>query len=216
MSSVALSTRVLLQEGGVLVRLANDARLRKKLFTAEAGVHPAKGHLGLWEAIIERYTEPGQWVLDPMAGIGGTLTAALMGRNVVTVELEHHFLIEAVRSWAKMRMNPKLGAAIGEVAILWGDARKAETWQVWPYERLALEFPKDSWTTLRTRRRKFKLPLLRGDARHLPIASADSIITSPSYEGMNNEHRPYGGIKDSTANKWGHIGQHQAEQCGGE
>jgi len=55
-SSVALSTRVLLQEGGVLVRLANDARLRKKLFTAEAGVHPAKGHLGLWEAIIERYT----------------------------------------------------------------------------------------------------------------------------------------------------------------
>ena len=61
------------------IRLKNDKRLRDKLFTAEAMSHPAKGHLGLWQAIIEKYTQLGDTILDPMAGVGATLTAAFLG-----------------------------------------------------------------------------------------------------------------------------------------
>ena len=151
--------------------------------------HPAKGHLGLWQAIIERYTEPGEWILDPMAGVGATLTAALMGRNVIANEMEHHFLMPMVRSWAKMKQHPMLGATLGEVAILWGDARNLANSRPWPYTDLAVQFPRDSLCTLKARRRKFRLPLL---SRHLPVASADSIITSPAYENsINNRGRPH-------------------------
>ena len=141
----------------------------------------AKGHLGLWEAIIEKYTQPGDTILDPMAGVGATLTAALMGRNVMCNEMEHHFLLPMVRSWAKMMQHPFLGAIIGEVEILWGDARDFGTVQPWPYRDLAIAYPKDSWTTLRARRRKYHLPLV---SRHLPLNSADAAIFSPPYEGI--------------------------------
>jgi DNA modification methylase len=46
----------------------------------------------MWQTIIEAYTQPGDTVLDPMAGIGTTAIAALMGRNVICVEMERHFL----------------------------------------------------------------------------------------------------------------------------
>lgn len=74
------------------MKLRPDKPLRSRWFAPEAMQHPAKGHLGLWWELFERYTQPGQWVLDPMAGIGSSLIGALMGRNVVCVELESHFL----------------------------------------------------------------------------------------------------------------------------
>ena len=64
------------------IRFKNDTRLRKKLFVSDAMSHPAKGHIGMWQQIIEDYTHEGDTVLDPMAGIGTSLVAALMGRNV--------------------------------------------------------------------------------------------------------------------------------------
>lgn len=123
------------------MRLKNDKRLRDKLYTPESYQHPAKGHLGLWQAIIEKYTQPGDTILDPMAGVGATLTAALMGRNVVCVELEQHFVAPMRASWEKMKQHPLLGHTLGEVLIL------------------------------------------RGDARCLPLNSADCVVTSPPYEG---------------------------------
>jgi len=105
------------------MRLKGDTPLRRRLFVPEAMQHPAKGHLGLWEAIIDQYTQPGEWILDPMAGIGGTLMGALMGRNVVAVELEEHFVQPMKASWAKMRAKPMLGCEMGCVVILRGDAR---------------------------------------------------------------------------------------------
>ena len=104
-------------------RYKNDKRLRDKLFVPNAMMHPAKGHLGLWQDIIEKYTQPGDTILDPMAGVGATLMAALMGRNVVCVELEQHFVEPMKASWEKMKRNPMLGYSLGEVLILRGDAR---------------------------------------------------------------------------------------------
>lgn len=91
------------------IRYRNDKRLRDKLFTAESYQHPAKGHLGLWQTIIEKYTKEGDTILDPMSGVGATLTAALMGRNVICVELEPHFIAPMKASWEKMRQHPMLG-----------------------------------------------------------------------------------------------------------
>ena len=132
------------------MKLKNDSRLRKQLFVEDAMSHPAKGHIGMWQAMIEMYTEPGQWVLDPMAGIGTTLVAALMGRNVICNEMEQHFLEPMVASWAKMKQQPMLGYELGQVLIV------------------------------------------RGDARHLPLSSADAVITSPPYEGSLQGGDPEG------------------------
>ena len=100
-----------------------DKVLRDRFYTAESYAHPAKGHLGLWWELLERYTKPGELVLDPMAGVGATMLGALMGRNVICVELEQHFIDPMRASWAKMRRSPMLGHALGQVVILRGDAR---------------------------------------------------------------------------------------------
>jgi DNA modification methylase len=50
--------------------------------------HPAKFPETLAQEFIAFFTKPGQWVLDPMAGTGSTLVAALRcGRNSVGIEL---------------------------------------------------------------------------------------------------------------------------------
>ena len=141
-------------------RYKNDKRLRDKLFVPNAMMHPAKGHLGLWQDIIEKYTQPGDTILDPMSGVGATLMAALMGRNVVCVELEPHFVEPMRASWEKMQQHPMLEYSMGEALIL------------------------------------------RGDARCLPLNSADCVVTSPPYENQNPHHggghtdfSPIGGIR---------------------
>ena len=124
-----------------VLRFKNDTPMRRKLWTSEAFSHPAKGHCGMWQEMILRYSKEGDWLLDPMAGVGTTLLGALMGRNCCLIELESHFVEPMRRSWAKMQTMPMLGFEMGSVVIL------------------------------------------RGDARCLPLLSADTIITSPPYEG---------------------------------
>ena len=122
------------------VRLKNDTPTRRRFYTPESWAHPAKGHLGIWAMMIERYSKPGDLILDPMGGSGATLLAALMGRDCILVELEEHFCVPMRASWAKMQAHgPMLGATMGQAVIL------------------------------------------RGDARTLPLVSADAILTSPPY-----------------------------------
>jgi len=110
------------QSGGGL-KLKPDASLRRKFMVPESIAHPAKMHCGLLLEIVERYTKPGDWILDPMGGSGTTLLAALSGRNVVCVEMESHFITPMRASWAKMRQQAMLGHTLGQVLILQGDAR---------------------------------------------------------------------------------------------
>jgi len=112
------------QQSRTKMKLKPDANLRKLWYTSEAMCHPAKAHLGMMLEIFERYTQPGDSVLDPMAGIGSTLVGCLMGRDVICVELEEHFVRPMAASWHKIRQHgPMLGCEMGKVLIIWGDAR---------------------------------------------------------------------------------------------
>lgn len=106
------------------LRLKPDKRLRDLLFAPAAKLHPAKMHLGFCLELVERYTSEGDTVLDPMAGIGTTMVAALLGRKVVLVELEEHFVKPMRASWEVMRrVGPMQGHRLGAVSIIQGDAR---------------------------------------------------------------------------------------------
>ncbi|MBK8035325.1 MAG: hypothetical protein IPK17_38635 [Chloroflexi bacterium] len=78
-------------------KFRTDVALRKRYFTPEAFRHPAKAHLLLVQKLVQRYTLPGETILDPMAGTGTLLLAATLQRNVILRDLEPAYvaLIEA-------------------------------------------------------------------------------------------------------------------------
>ena len=79
-------------EQGWLLFPQHDRAWRKRLFSPEVFKHIAKANLHMLQALIEYLTEPGDTILDPFAGTGSILIASTMGRNVVMVELEEHFV----------------------------------------------------------------------------------------------------------------------------
>lgn len=80
-----------------LILFPRDPEYRKELFPwwNRLGIsleqHPAKANLYLVQAIIEYASEPGDTVADIMAGTGSILTAVLIGRRVVCIELEEEY-----------------------------------------------------------------------------------------------------------------------------
>jgi hypothetical protein len=87
------------------------------MFITDAVLHPAKANLHMLRWILERYTKPGEWVLDPMAGTFSTcIMASLLNRNAVGVDLEQRFVELGKR-------NAALFDRLGELVILQGDAR---------------------------------------------------------------------------------------------
>ncbi|MET8149131.1 TRM11 family SAM-dependent methyltransferase [Actinoplanes sp. NPDC049668] len=62
---------------------------RRGRFVAGSGAHPARMAPDLAAALIRDYTDPGDWVLDPLAGIGTTLVEAVHAdRNGLGMEIE--------------------------------------------------------------------------------------------------------------------------------
>ena len=62
---------------------------RRGRYVAGSGAHPARMWPDLAAQAIDDYTDPGDIVLDPLAGIGTTLVEAIhAGRNTIGVELE--------------------------------------------------------------------------------------------------------------------------------
>jgi modification methylase len=53
------------------------ATQRRGRFVAGSGAHPARMSPDLAAALICDYTRPGDWVLDPLAGVGTTLVEAI-------------------------------------------------------------------------------------------------------------------------------------------
>lgn len=105
--------------------LGTDRALRQRLFTAESFAHPAKAHLGFVQHLIDRYTAPGQTILDPMAGIGSTALALLSQRNVILREVEPSFLAQAHRNVAYL--IDAAGMFAGHATVGYGDAMQPWT-----------------------------------------------------------------------------------------
>lgn len=106
------------------VKFPRDTKLRKELFTPESFKHPAKLDVSLCLWLTERYTKPGDTILDPMAGTGTQMVACTMGRNVILAELEQKFVDMAEANWEKVKTRPRIGSPMGECKILKGDSRK--------------------------------------------------------------------------------------------
>jgi len=102
-----------------------DKKHRDKYFSAGSFAHPAKMMLPLQRWLIERYSKPGEVILDPMAGCGTVLIACTMGRNVIAIELESKFVQMQRDNWTKIQtLGSEMGYSMGTATILQGDARK--------------------------------------------------------------------------------------------
>ena len=108
------------------VKFKRDTNFRKGLFTPDSFAHPAKMDAQLLIWIVERFTSPGETILDPMFGSGTTMLACIVGRNVIGVELEQKFVDMAKANWEKVRQKPQLGYSMGTCQIFQGDARNLE------------------------------------------------------------------------------------------
>jgi len=95
-------------------------RQRVGRYLSSSTAHPAKMLPAIARTAIQRYSQPGDLVLDPMCGIGTTLVeAAHLGRTSIGVEHEPR--------WADLaRQNLAYAAAHGATAtgtVVCGDAR---------------------------------------------------------------------------------------------
>jgi hypothetical protein len=98
----------------------NTRTQRKGRYVEISGHHPAKMLPAIAARAISTYTEPGDLVLDPMAGIGSTLIEAMhLGRDAIGVEYE--------QQWATLaRLNLEHATsqgATGHGEVICGDAR---------------------------------------------------------------------------------------------
>lgn len=108
------------------ITFKSDTTYRKGFFVAESFAHPAKMMAPLLLWIVEKYTQPADTILDPMAGLGTMMLACPLGRDVVMVELEEKFIQMQRDNWEKVRQMPQLGYEMGTCTILQGDARNLE------------------------------------------------------------------------------------------
>lgn len=86
-------------------------------YTKYSRKHPAKMYVPIAQWCIEKYTKPGDWVIDPMAGIGTVpVEAAWMGRMGIGMEYEREWYDEMVKNLAKCDDLPL--AYIGDARYL--------------------------------------------------------------------------------------------------
>jgi modification methylase len=94
---------------------------RRGRYLPESMRHPGKMLPQLARRLIESYTKPDDWILDPMSGIGTTGVEAIhLGRNYVGIELEER--------WVQLqRRNLELAGeqgASGRFDVVQADARR--------------------------------------------------------------------------------------------
>jgi 16S rRNA G966 N2-methylase RsmD len=78
------------------------ANYRKSLFPEEAGEHIARANVYLVEEIIKYVSEPGDTLLDIMAGSGTIMVGALTGRRVICIEIEKDYQDTIVKGIDKL------------------------------------------------------------------------------------------------------------------
>jgi len=73
------------------IKFPPDASYRKQMFPEEVNKHPAKANVYLVQSIIEYVSEPGHVCIDIMAGTGTLMVGALVGREIICVEISEMF-----------------------------------------------------------------------------------------------------------------------------
>ncbi len=178
----------------------SDTKHRKQFFTGVSFSHPAKMVLPLQLWLIENYTQPGEVILDCMAGSGTCLVACAMGRHVITVELEQKFIDMQKGNWAKIQeRGPMMGYQMGTAQIIQGDARNLpavlcdKIISSPPYAEQIHPTGESPEKVIATNDPKhlgqYSQPMLvngygnsAGNISSLPYGSIDKVITSPPYE----------------------------------
>jgi DNA modification methylase len=174
------------------IRFRRDTAMRQDLFTPESFAHPAKmdSQLEIW--LIEKFTKPGETILDPMFGSGTAMLACTLGRHVIGVELEEKFVKMAADNWAKVRMMPQLGYAMGNCTIIHGDARNLSGLMADavitspPYEASVSdnkEGPNAGGAENRFGRWKDGTATKNSYTEHGEASKPDAILTSPPFGG---------------------------------
>lgn len=108
-----------------LLEFGTDVALRSRWFVLASFQHPAKLHLGLLGWLLDRYTMPGETILDPMAGSGSILFAAAQQRHVIAYEIEPRWLDVLHANATQIRQHA--GLFLGNITIKQMDAR--QPWQ---------------------------------------------------------------------------------------
>jgi len=88
--------------------LPDDVTWRKSIFPERVMKHLAKMHMYLEDAIIDYVSESGDILLDPMAGTGTLMMAALKGRRVITLDIEkpyHELQVEVYKYMREIHPN---------------------------------------------------------------------------------------------------------------
>lgn len=96
-----------------------DADIRRQLFPLDAMEHPAKNNLYEMTAIIDYLYKPNELILDPMAGTGSTMLAAIKGCRVICIDCSPTYYEMLERSKFHMLMqNPD-----ADITVLEGDCK---------------------------------------------------------------------------------------------
>jgi modification methylase len=80
-----------------------DVYQRARLFDPASFTHHAKANLNLLQAILDRYSNPGDLVVDPMGGSGSIYIGLLTGRRIVAGDIE--------AQWAKLLVENQISLA---------------------------------------------------------------------------------------------------------
>lgn len=105
-------------EGWIQFPSERGIGLRQDIFPPAVSEHPAKFNIYMLKSIIESFTEPGDTVMDIMAGTGTIMIGALSGRNIICIELEEWY--QEIIQMGKENIEL---TATGWITLLKGDCR---------------------------------------------------------------------------------------------
>lgn len=166
-----------------------------KRFLNHSIAHPAKMNTHLTEFLIERFTEKGDLVLDPMAGSGQTgVISALHGRDAVCVDIEDKFFKWMEKARRKVESQQTL-VAKGKIRNICGDARNLssilkEADVVVTSPPYARDKGGEKGMLVHDEKRKNDATLYRTytakeeNIDNLPFGCVDAVISSPPYANL--------------------------------
>jgi hypothetical protein len=100
-----------------------DIYQRARLFDEASFTHHAKFNLNLVQALLDRYSDPGDLVLDPMAGTGSVFVGLLTGRRVIAGDIESQWARLLGENRASLARQSLIALATPGLGCWWDGAR---------------------------------------------------------------------------------------------